>query len=130
MSKAKSRASGEKAKETNSLWPFYSVVAVFARRFGVIALGAVVLVSAIIVANQTHQHRQATIKFKQLQDEQTALDLQWQKLRLEQSALADHSRIEKLAEDKLKMKHTQNDEEIIMKPVLRTKDTQKRSAVK
>jgi len=130
LSKTKSRSGKKKVRETNSLWPFYSVVAVFARRFGVIALGAVVLVSAIIVANQTHQHRQATIKFKQLQDEQIALDLQWQKLRLEQSALADHSRIEQLAEDKLKMKHTQNDEEIIMKPVLRAKDSQERSVVK
>ena len=122
LSKSKSRASKKKVKETNSLWPFYSLVAVFGRRFGVMLLGLIVVVSAIIVAYQTHQLRQATIAFKELQDEQTALDLQWQKLRLEQSALADHSRVEKLAEDKLDMKHTDNDDEIIMKPALRGND--------
>lgn len=112
----------KKARETNSLWPFYSLVAAFARRFGVIALGVVVVVSAVVVAYQTHQLRQATIELKKLQDEQTALDLQWQKLRLEQSALADHSRIEQLAQEELQMKHTNNDDEIIMKPALRDKE--------
>lgn len=114
--------SKKKARETNSLWPFYSLAAVLVRRFGVLLLGAVVVISAIVVAYQTHQHRQATIAFKQLQDEQTALDLQWQKLRLEQSALSEHSRIEQLAEDKLQMKHTENGDEIIMKPALRSKE--------
>ncbi|WP_223669458.1 cell division protein FtsL [Kangiella shandongensis] len=114
--------SKKKARETNSLWPFYSLAAVLVRRFGVLLLGVVVVVSAIIVAYQTHQNRQATIAFKQLQDEQTALDLQWQKLRLEQSALSEHSRVEQLAEDKLQMKHTESDDEIIMKPALRSKE--------
>lgn len=122
MTKSKSRSSKKKAKETNSLWPFYSLIAVFGRRLGVMVLGAVVVVSAIIVAYQTHQLRQATIAFKALQDEQTALDLQWQKLRLEQSALSDHSRVEQLAEEQLEMKHTNNDDEIIMKPALRGND--------
>ena len=122
LSKSKSRAGKKKVKETNSLWPFYSLMAAFARRFGVIALGVVVVISAITVAYQTHQLRQATIELKKLQDEQTALDLQWQKLRLEQSALSDHSRVEQLAEQKLGMKHTDNDDEIIMKPALRDKD--------
>lgn len=122
MSKGKKRDSRKKARETNSLWPFYSLVAVFGRRLGVMLLGLVVVVSAIIVAYQTHQLRQATIAFKALQDEQTALDLQWQKLRLEQSALADHSRVEQLAKEKLEMKHTDNDDEIIMKPALRGND--------
>ena len=123
LSKSKSRASNKKGRETNSLWPFYSLIAVFGRRLGVMVLGAVVVVSAIIVAYQTHQLRQATIAFKELQDEQTALDLQWQKLRLEQSALADHSRVEQLAEDRLQMKHTDSDDEIIMKPALRDKES-------
>ncbi|GAA4363175.1 cell division protein FtsL [Kangiella marina] len=122
MSESKKAAAGKKVRETNSLWPFYSLIAAFARRFGVIVLGVVVVISAITVAYQTHQLRQATIALKALQDEQTALDLQWQKLRLEQSALADHSRIERLAEEQLQMKHTDNDDEIIMKPALRNND--------
>ena len=122
MSASKNSSVKKKVKETNSLWPFYSLIAVFGRRFGVMLLGVFVVISAITVAHQTHQLRQATIEFKKLQDEQTALDLQWQKLRLEQSALADHSRVEKLAQEKLQMKHTDTEDEIIMKPSLRVKE--------
>ncbi len=100
--------------ETNRLWPFYSLVAAFSRRFGLIFIGALVVYSAILVANQTHQFRIATSKLNKLQDEQTALDLNWQKLRLEQSALAEHSRIEKIAIEKLKMKHLDKNSEVII----------------
>lgn len=102
------------AKETNRLWPFYSLVAAFGRRFGVIALGGLVVYSAILVTNQTHQYRVATSEFNKLQDEQRALDLNWQKLRLEQSALAEHSRIEKIATEKLNMKHLDKKTEVII----------------
>lgn len=104
----------KKAPETNRLWPFYSLVAAFIRRFGLIFLGALVVYSAILVANQTHQYRVATSELNKLQDEQRALDLNWQKLRLEQSALAEHSRIEKIATDKLKMKHLDKKSEVII----------------
>ncbi|NVK21002.1 MAG: cell division protein FtsL [Kangiellaceae bacterium] len=112
MSKNNSKAN--KTNETNSLWPFYSLMATVLRRFGLILLGALVVVSAVMVANQTHQYRQATIEYKQLQDEQTALDLQWQKLSLEQSALSEHSRIETLAEKKLNMKQLDQESEVIL----------------
>ena len=72
-------------EQTNRLWPFYSVVAVFVRRFGILALGGLVVYSAIVIASQTHQYRLATSEYKKLEDEQNAMDLNWQKLRLEQS---------------------------------------------
>ncbi len=103
-----------KTSETNRLWPFYSLVAVFARRFGLLLLGGLVVYSAILVASQTHQYRMATSEYNRLQDEQSALDLNWQKLRLEQSALAEHSRIEKLAEKKLQMKHLDKKSEVLI----------------
>lgn len=87
-----------KSSETNRLWPFYSLVALFVRRFGLLLLGGLVVYSAILVAAQTHQYRLATSEYKKLEDEQNLLDLNWQKLRLEQSALAEHSRIEAIAE--------------------------------
>lgn len=102
------------AKDTNRLWPFYSLIAAFSRRFGVIALGAIVVYSAILVASQTHQYRVATSELNKHQDEQSALDLNWQKLRLEQSALAEHSRIEKIATDQLQMKHLDKKSEVII----------------
>ena len=111
----------EKSSETNSLWPFYSLMATVLRRFGLIFLGALVVISAVMVAKQTHQYRQATIEYKQLQDEQTALDLQWQKLSLEQSALSEHSRIEALAEKRLNMKQLDQDSEIIISEPVESK---------
>lgn len=111
----------EKVKETNSLWPFYSLMATVLRRFGVIFLGAMVVVSGVVIAHQTHQMRQATIALKQLEDEQTALDLQWQKLSLEQSALSEHSRVESLAEKRLHMKQLDSRNEVLITPSVRGK---------
>lgn len=39
----------EKVKETTSLWPFYSLLATVLRRFGVILLGVLVVVSGIVI---------------------------------------------------------------------------------
>ncbi|WP_018625350.1 cell division protein FtsL [Kangiella aquimarina] len=111
----------EKVKETTSLWPFYSLLATVLRRFGVILLGVLVVVSGIVIAHQTHQMRQATIALKQLEDEQTALDLQWQKLSLEQSALSEHSRVESLAEKRLQMKPLDSRNEVLITPSVRGK---------
>lgn len=112
----------EKIKETNSLWPFYSLMATVLRRFGVIFLGVLVVVSGVVIAHQTHQMRQATIALKQLEDEQTALDLQWQKLSLEQSALSEHTRVESLAEKRLQMKQLDSRDEVLITPSVRGKE--------
>ena len=116
------QSSSAKTRETNSLWPFYSLLATVLRRFGVILLGILVVISAVIVAHQTHQMRQATIALKQLEDEQTALDLQWQKLSLEQSALSEHSRVELIAEKRLQMKPVNSREEVLITPSVRDKE--------
>ncbi|WP_251358014.1 cell division protein FtsL [Kangiella sp. TOML190] len=113
-----------KSSETNRLWPFYSLVALFVRRFGLLLLGGLVVYSAILVAAQTHQYRLATSEYKKLEDEQNLLDLNWQKLRLEQSALAEHSRIEAIAEKKLKMKHLDKKSEVIVESEIK-RETQK-----
>lgn len=102
------------SSDTNSLWPFYSLMATMTRRFGLIFLGLLIVVSAVVVAAQTHQYRQAVIEYKSLQDEQTALDLEWQKLSLEQSALSEPSRVESLAEKKLTMKQLNKQDEVII----------------
>lgn len=111
-----------KAIETNSLWPFYSLMATVLRRFGVIFLGMVVVISGIVIAHQTHQMRQTTIALKQLEDEQTALELQWQKLSLEQSSLAEHSRVESLAEKRLQMKQLDSRNEVLITPSVRGRE--------
>ncbi len=119
MSPAKKK---EKVRETNSLWPFYSLMATVLRRFGVIFVGILVVVSGIVVAHQTHKMRQTTIALKQLEDEQTALELQWQKLSLEQSSLAEHSRVESLAEKRLKMKQLDSRNEVLITPSVRGRE--------
>lgn len=100
---------------TNRFWPFFSLVHIVVKRFGIIFIGVLVIISAITVAHQKHLFRLKTSELTNLQDEQTALDLQWQKLRLELSALAEHSRIEKRAKDKLNMKHLDKKEEVIIR---------------
>ncbi|MCW9029654.1 MAG: cell division protein FtsL [Kangiella sp.] len=112
----------EKIRETNSLWPFYSLMATVLRRFGMIFLGLLVVISGVVIAHQTHQMRQATIALKQLEDEQTALELQWQKLSLEQSSLSEHSRVETLAEQRLQMKQLDSRNEVLITPSVRGRE--------
>lgn len=112
----------EKVRETNSLWPFYSLMATVLRRFGLIFLGVLVVISGVVIAHQTHQMRQTTIALKQLEDEQIALDLQWQKLSLEQSALSEHSRVETLAEKRLQMKQLDSRDEVLITPSVRGRE--------
>ncbi|MCW8855906.1 MAG: cell division protein FtsL [Kangiella sp.] len=112
----------EKIRETNSLWPFYSLMATVLRRFGMIFLGLLVVISGVVIAHQTHQMRQATIALKQLEDEQTALELQWQKLSLEQSSLSEHSRVEALAEQRLQMKQLDSRNEVLITPSVRGRE--------
>lgn len=109
-----SHSVSENNNETNSLWPMYSLLATFVQRFGLIVLAGLVVFSAVIITSQTHELRLETAKYNQLKDQQVALDLEWQKLSLEQSALSEHSRIEALAESRLKMKHLDKETEVVI----------------
>ncbi|EEQ16723.1 Cell division protein ftsL [Yersinia frederiksenii ATCC 33641] len=73
-----------------------------------------VLVSAIFVVTTAHRTRLLTAEREQLVLERDALDIEWRNLILEENALGDHSRVESIATDKLKMQHVDPSQENIV----------------
>ena len=77
-------------------------------------LTVLVLVSAIAVVLSSHRTRLLTAEREQLILERDSLEIEWRNLILEENALADHSRIERLAAEKLHMQHVTPDQEHIV----------------
>lgn len=76
-----------------------------------------VLVSAILVVTTTHQTRRLTAEREQMVLEKHALDIEWRNLILEENALGDHSRVERIATEKLQMQHVDpSQENIVVQP--------------
>ncbi|CNH17988.1 cell division protein FtsL [Yersinia aldovae] len=73
-----------------------------------------VLVSAVLVVTTAHRTRLLTAEREQLVLERDALDIEWRNLILEENALGDHSRVESIATDKLKMQHVDPSQENIV----------------
>ncbi|MBF1994285.1 cell division protein FtsL [Serratia symbiotica] len=75
-----------------------------------------VLVSAIFVVTTVHRTRLLTAEREQLVLERDALDIEWRNLILEENALGAHSRVERIATEKLQMQHVDlSQENIIVK---------------
>ncbi|EJL93964.1 cell division protein FtsL [Pantoea sp. BIGb0393] len=85
-------------------------------RFGKIPLLLLiaVLVSSVVVVTTTHKTRLLTAQREQLVLERDALDIEWRNLILEENALGDHSRVERIATDKLQMQHVDPSQENIV----------------
>ncbi|GAA0475736.1 MULTISPECIES: cell division protein FtsL [Tatumella] len=76
-----------------------------------------VLASAIMVVITTHKTRLLTAQREQLVLEKDSLDIEWRNLILEENALGDHSRVERLAIEKLHMQHVDpSQENIVVQP--------------
>ncbi|MFZ4833509.1 cell division protein FtsL [Rouxiella sp. Mn2063] len=73
-----------------------------------------VLGSALAVVTISHKTRLLTAQREQLVLERDALDIEWRNLILEENALGDHSRVERIANDKLHMQHVDPSQEIIV----------------
>ncbi|MDP5136042.1 cell division protein FtsL [Rheinheimera baltica] len=61
------------------------------------------VVSALIVVHFAHLNRQLTIAQDTLYQQRDQLDIEWRNLVLEQRALAEHSRVEDIARNRLQM---------------------------
>ncbi|CED70485.1 cell division protein FtsL [Aliivibrio wodanis] len=87
--------------------------------FGVGRLHAILLfiifVSAISVVLATHNTRQMTVKRENLLLEKDILDGEWRNLILEESALAEHSRVQLRSVQELDMERPAPDKEVIIK---------------
>lgn len=68
-----------------------------------VTLWFVVLAGALATVHARHDARKAFVELQQLQHERDELDIEWGRLRIEQSAHATHALIESVARDELQM---------------------------
>lgn len=73
-----------------------------------------VLISSVLVVTTAHKTRLLTAQREQLVLERDALDIEWRNLILEENALGDHSRVERIATEKLQMQHVDPSQENIV----------------
>lgn len=64
--------------------------------------------------NDGAPYRLLTAQREQLVLERDALDIEWRNLILEENALGDHSRVERIATEKLQMQHVDPSQENIV----------------
>ncbi|GAA5218904.1 cell division protein FtsL [Corallincola platygyrae] len=70
---------------------------------GLVLMGVINLSCAFGVILTVHHARQGTIALEQLLEHQDQLQVEYRHLLLEENALAEHSRIERLASNRLNM---------------------------
>jgi len=68
-----------------------------------LALGLIVMGSALIVVKTKHENRTLVHQLEQLRLEKARLETEWAQLQLEEATLAHHGRVEQIARDKLGM---------------------------
>ncbi|AFJ48336.1 cell division protein FtsL [Shimwellia blattae] len=73
-----------------------------------------IILTAVFVVTTAHHTRLLTAQREQLVVERDALDIEWRNLILEENALGDHSRVERIANDKLQMQHVDPSQENIV----------------
>ena len=79
-------------------------------------LFAAVMVSAIGLVYSKHESRMLFVELEQLNKEVVNLNTEWGRLQLEQSAWSDHSRIERIARDRLGMAIPESDQVAFIRP--------------
>lgn len=73
-----------------------------------------ILATAMGVVFATHHARQAITAKDQTLVERERLDSEWRNLMLEETALAEHSRVQDLAKKELEMKRPDGDKEVVV----------------
>ncbi|MDE1324627.1 cell division protein FtsL [Vibrio aestuarianus] len=75
---------------------------------------ALIFSSAMGVVFITHHSRQAISEKDQALVERERLDSEWRNLIIEETALAEHSRVQSLAKQDLEMKRPDSDKEVVI----------------
>ncbi|MGF1908934.1 cell division protein FtsL [Vibrio kasasachensis] len=83
---------------------------------GRVPLGVLLLIfaSAMAVVFTTHHTRTAITEKDQALVERERLDDEWRNLLLEETALAEHSRVQAVARQELEMKRPDSDKEVVI----------------
>jgi len=76
----------------------------------------VVLVSAVGVIEAKHQSRKRFVALQALEKVRDQMNVEWGQLQLEQGTWATHSRVERIAREKLQMINPKMDEVVIVEP--------------
>jgi len=79
-----------------------------------LVLLVLIFASAMGVVFTTHHTRQAITEKDQSMVERERLDNEWRNLLLEETALAEHSRVQAVAKKELDMKRPDSDKEVII----------------
>ena len=77
-------------------------------------LAFAILLSALSVVYVTHESRQLIAQQEKLLMQRENYDVEWRNQILEENSLAEHSRMERLAETELKMQRPSVDNEIVI----------------
>lgn len=81
-----------------------------------ISLLAFLLVSALMVIYCKYQSRQVFIAIQKVEKELDQYEVKWGQLQLEQTTLAEHNRVERLARKQLSMRMPEREEIVFIKP--------------
>ena len=73
-----------------------------------------IIVTAVTVVTTAHHTRLLTAQREQMVLERDALEIEWRNLILEENALGDHSRVERIATEKLQLQHVDPSQENIV----------------
>lgn len=98
-------------QQTNLL---HIIFADLKRLRGLLLLTVLLVVSSLVVVYLSHQSRELMAEREDLLRERDALDVEWRHLVIEESALAEHSRIEQLAQRNLQMQRPDDDQEVLV----------------
>ncbi|HET8817646.1 MAG TPA: cell division protein FtsL [Pseudidiomarina sp.] len=84
------------------------------QQFVLVLLFIMVIVSALTVIYVAHAHRQLTIERDELLSARDQLDIEWRHLQIEETSLTEHSRIERIAEQRLDMVRPEGQQEVLV----------------
>lgn len=90
------------------------ILADLKRLRGLLLLTALLVITSLMVAYLSHQSRELMAEREDLLRERDALDIEWRHLVIEESALAEHSRIEQLAQRNLQMQRPDDEQEVLV----------------
>lgn len=79
-----------------------------------VCLFVAIVITAVVVVTTAHKTRLLTAQREQMVVERDALEIEWRNLILEENALGDHSRVERIAKDKLQLQHVDPSQENIV----------------
>lgn len=84
-------------------------------RFAALLLGLAVMVSALAAVYAVHRNRLLFVELQQLKQQRDALNVEWGRLQLEESAWGAQARVEQIAREKLNMHRPKRPEIIILR---------------